>query len=282
MNTNQIENTNNKIIFVIAHKYYRQFPSYIQFYIDNIQKFYPDALTIIADNNSTHIQDVKDKLINYKNVVILDNDIDCKFELGAYKVGINYIINNNLINNYEYCIFTQDTFVLKHKYNFDNFKKDNINAATIYYQEANLDREMCNVSYENILKKINLLHTIDKSTYCCCNSFILHTSKIQEFLNYTKNINVISKIDSRLSEKYLSNILYVLNNNKNSDLQGHSSTAEKSYPLFDKDVIYQDTPPNHYFVKHISHFYNKFKNENLKDNNLTQDEKLMSLRFKKY
>jgi len=81
-----MEKDNYKVCFIISHKYYRNYESYIQYYVDNIQKFYPESLCIIVDNNSTHIDDIINKLNTYNNVIILSNVSLCKFEIGAYKL----------------------------------------------------------------------------------------------------------------------------------------------------------------------------------------------------
>ena len=73
----------NKVIFIIAHKYFRGYESYIEYYINNIKKFYEKSLIIVVDNNSNYKDDIFDKLKIYDNVVLLDNDIKCKFEIGA-------------------------------------------------------------------------------------------------------------------------------------------------------------------------------------------------------
>ena len=105
--------------FVIAHRYVRGYISYIEHYIDNITKFYENALIIVVDNNSPYKDDVLDKFKNKNNIILLDNNIEHKFEQGAYLVGVNYILENNLLNKYDYYVFTQDTYILKNKYNFD-------------------------------------------------------------------------------------------------------------------------------------------------------------------
>lgn len=256
---------NYSVVFVIAHKYHPDFPSYIQYYADNIQKLYSNSLILIVDNSSKHIDVIKEKLSNYNNLIIIENTDECRYELGAYKFGIKYLINNNLIDKYDYFMFTQDTFVLKYKYNFDDLKTNNIHASTVYYQTYG---DLAQDIYEQTLKDINLYDTINKSTFCCCCSFVLQKYKVEEFLNITKNIIVKTKNDAFATERYLSNILYHLNDNRNSDIQGHSGHIPNYYDLFNKDIIYQDTPPQHYFVKHIGYFYNQKKwDENNVDNN---------------
>ena len=126
------------ICFVISHKYYRTYPSFIKLYVDNIQKFYDNSLILICDNNSKYICDIKDIFKDYTNVIIIDNNTECKFEIGAYNCGINYIINNNILEKYEYYVFTQDNFIIKNKYDFNNLINNNVTACTInsYYQDG--------------------------------------------------------------------------------------------------------------------------------------------------
>jgi hypothetical protein len=96
-----------KPIFIIAHKYFRGYASYLNHYIENILKFYGEnCLIIIVDNNSNYPQDIFDILPKTNNIKILTNDIECKFELGAYQVGVRYLLNENLLDNYEYFVFT--------------------------------------------------------------------------------------------------------------------------------------------------------------------------------
>jgi len=50
--------------FIIAHKYVRGYTSYIEYYVNNIQTHYPEALTIVVDNNSEHIDDILQKCLS--------------------------------------------------------------------------------------------------------------------------------------------------------------------------------------------------------------------------
>ena len=103
----------NNICFIIAHKYVRGYPSYVKHYINNVKAAYGDeALVIITDNNSEHKDDIFDQLKDLEGVILLDNNIESKFELGGYQVGLQYVLDNNLTDKYEYYVFTQDTFIL--------------------------------------------------------------------------------------------------------------------------------------------------------------------------
>jgi hypothetical protein len=85
---------NNKIVFIIAHKYIRGHATYLKYYTDNIKKYYPQALTIVVDNNSNHIDEIFQTLEQSDQLILLTNSIDCKFEIGAYRVGMRYLIDN--------------------------------------------------------------------------------------------------------------------------------------------------------------------------------------------
>ena len=207
-----MEEDDYKLCFIISHKYYRQYESYIQYYVDNIQKYYKNSLTIIVDNNSMYINDIKEQLKDYTNVVILSNDSECKFEIGAYKVGIHYLIENNLVNEYDFCIFTQDNFILTNKYNFSLLKQDNVTACSIGIGGNCYHNGLMNVEEsQSILKKLTLQNDVDKIGLCWCNSFILDNSKILEFMNILRDIVITIRRQSEYSERYLAAILFFLN-----------------------------------------------------------------------
>ena len=233
-----MENSINNICFIISHKYYRNYTSYIQYYVDNIQKFYPNSLCIIVDNNSTYIEDIILKFKDYKNVIILLNISLCKFELGAYKFGISYLIENNLLNNYDYIIFSQDTFVLKNKYDFNNMKKENIQALSFgCSDEGNLHGTYDGISvFNKIYERTNLSNKINKLTICWCCSFILDTSKVQTFLDITKDIIITTRQESEYSERYFDAILFYLNNNKRFSFNNVNS-ENLSYNCHTIDLI---------------------------------------------
>ena len=211
-----INKVNSKLCFIISHKYYRNYTSYIQYYVENIEKFYPDSLTIIVDNNSKNIRDIIVKIKSYKNVIILSNMSSCKFELGAYTVGLSFLIKKNILNNFDYIIFSQDTFVLKNKYDFNELRNKNINAISFgtgkegNHHYGHFDSEHS----QQILKKIILLDSVNNLSICWCNSFILHNSKIMEFLDITKDIVITIRTESEYSERYFGAIIYYFNNNK--------------------------------------------------------------------
>jgi len=253
----------NKVIFIISHKYYRGYDSYIEYYINNIQKFYKKALIIVVDNNSTYKNDIFDNLRKYENVVLLDNNIESKFELGAYTVGLNFLYNNN-INGYDYIVCTQDNFIIKNKINFTEFYEKNITASTIVgcrqdpilTDYLNIHSDCSEVSIP-ILSKLNLNNNLDKISFCWCNSFVIAFEKYNQLLEYFKQIVIKIRWESCASERYMSRILWELNNNKNHAIDGDIRDVKYNYDCHSVN-IYADVKS--FFVKKVQN-----KNENTID-----------------
>ena len=239
-------NDSYKICFIIAHKYIRGYESYLSYYISNINKFYEGALIIIVDNNSKYKDDIFSKITD-TNVIFLNNDIECKFELGAYQVGLNYILTNNL-NIYNYYIFIQDNFVLKNKYDFNNLIKNDVTACPInsYFYDVSGPRmaDIC----KDILTKLNLYDHLNDITFCWCVSFIVHTSKIEQLYLYIKDIIITTRVESEASERYLARILYELNDHKNFDIDGDIRQLNQFYDCW-KVNFYNEYKT--YFVKKV-------------------------------
>jgi len=207
-----------KICFIIANKYIKGYVSFVDYYIENINKFYKDCLILIVDNNSVYFDEFSEKIKNVinNNTVVLINNGECKFELGAYKFGMKYLIQNNLLDKYDYYICTQDTFVLKNKYDFNNLLVNDIFACPIKsHKNDNYNRHYD--SYftpyvQLILNRLNLQNSINDLRLCWANSFVIHKSKVEEFLNITNDIIITSKDQACECERIFSAILYKLNN----------------------------------------------------------------------
>jgi len=208
-----------KLIFIIAHKYYRGYTSYLNYYIDNIKLYYPNSLIVLVDNNSPNKSDVFDSL-KYDDIIILDNDTDSKFEIGAYKVGINYLLENNLLTDYDYVIFSQDTYILKNQYDFNILKSKNINAAS--FVGLKNDFEKWDVA-GHVLAKLNLTDKLEQTTICWCNSFVVSTTKINKLYSFLEPIVIKIRRESEASERYLGRIILELNNGVDFSLQGDNN-----------------------------------------------------------
>ena len=217
--TNRSLTDSYKLCFIIAHIYFRPYESYLSYYISNINKLYPDSLILVIDNGSKYKEDVFKEIteITDKNVVIIDNDTDSKFEIGAYTRGLKYILDNNLKDKYDYYIFTQDTFVLKNKYDFNILIDNDVKACTIntYFQD-----DPNNIICRNVLTKLGLYNNLDKITFCYCSSFIIHKDRIVQLYSYLLKINNRTRLECSAGERYLARILYELNNHKNFDIDG--------------------------------------------------------------
>jgi hypothetical protein len=232
--------------FIIAHRYYQNYPSYILHYIENIQKFYENSIIILVDNNSKYLHDIKRQL--NPDIIVLVNDTECKFEIGAYKVGINYILSNNLLNDFDYYVFTQDNFIIKNKYEFDILDKNNTFAAALDIFKVSNNDFYQNQIVMNVLKSINLEKKIDDLTLCWCNSFILNKTKIIDYLNIVKDIIIVNRSQSEASERYLSGILYYLNNHIMTSINNIGSSEK--YDCWSVDLL-NDSFPGIYFVKKV-------------------------------
>ena len=222
---------------------------------DNILQFYPNSYVLIVDNNSEYIDDIKNIFVDKKDKVnIIVNDSICKYEIGAYKYGINWLIKNNILDNYEYYVFIQDTMFVKKKYNFNILKEKNILATTIYtYHQDGISYDI----YKNVLESIGLFNNLDKITFCCFNSFIINKVKILDLLHYIKDIVIKERSESEASERYLARILYELNNHSNYDIDGDYSSLKYDVFLcnfFDPNIDY-------YFIKYFQQKNNSTVNK---------------------
>lgn len=225
----------NKICFIIAHKYYRGYESYLGHYIDNIQRLYPEALTVVVDNNSKYPEDIFEPLRVLKNVVFLSNNYQGKFELGAYKVGMEYIINNNLINDYSYYVCSQENFLLKNYYDFNQLTEKKIYALPINSMQN--DWYAMDV-VRPVLEKLGLFDNLDKVSFCWCSSFIVAHNKLEQMYGYLSQIIQTIRHESEAAERYLARILWELNEHKDcGDIDGDCRDLPgKYYDCWDPDM----------------------------------------------
>jgi hypothetical protein len=247
----------NNVVFIIAHKYFRGYESYLQYYINNINIFYKNALILVIDNNSAHKDNIF-STIKEKNVILLDNNIESKFEIGAYTVGLKYLIDNNLINKYNYIVLSQDTFVIKNRLDFNSLYEQDITACpinslnqtnTIIHPINDITNGYLKEISEQILNKININNNLDKISFCWCSSFIISTKVVNKLFNYFKEIKIINRDDSCAGERYLARILWELNNSKNNNIDGEINNLPYNSWLI--DILNNDS--NTFFIKKHQH-----------------------------
>lgn len=245
----------NKVCFIIAHKYYRGYESYLKYYVSNIQVFYPEALIIVVDNNSKYPEDVFGPL-SESGVVFLTNDIESKFELGAYSVGIKYIIDNNLTNEYSHYVCTQDNFVLKNVYDFSQLVANETYALPLNSMHPDgYAMDVCTT----VLDRIGLNDNWDKVNFCWCSSFIVANSKLEQLQGYLTTIVQKVRRDSEAAERYLARILWELNDRRDcGSIDGNCvDLLTKHYHCWHVNIY--DTATTH-FVKRVQQ-----KNEHTRD-----------------
>lgn len=116
----------------------------------------------------------------------------------------------------------------------------------------------------NVLKNINLENKIDDLTLCWCSSFILNKIKVIDYLNIVKDIVIVNRHESEASERYLSGILYYLNNHIMTSINNIDSS--KKYDCWKVNLY--DSFPGIYFVKRVQQ-----KNERTIDHETIIDNK---------
>lgn len=246
---------NHNPCFIISHKYYRGYESFVSLYVENILKNYKNPLIILVDNNSKYKEDIFRQFENSTNVILLENNIECKFEIGAYKVGIEYILTNNLLNEYEYYFFTQDNFILNNKVDIDSLLQNNTTACPInsYF----FDGECKNV-WEPLLNSLGLNNNLDKIDFCWCSSFMIHRTKITQIFEWFKPIIINNRWQSSASERYLARMLWELNNYRNTSIDGDCRELKNKF--YDPWDVNPRDPINSFFIKVLQQ-----KNENTVD-----------------
>ncbi len=251
----------NNICFIIAHKYFRGYESYLKYYIDNIQKLYPGALALVVDNNSVYGEDIFKELEGYENVIIISNEGDSKFELGAYREGIKYMLKEELTKDYQHFVFTQDNFVLKNKYDFESMTANSCYARPINSMYA--DGECADIVVP-VMTKLGLNNNWDKVNFCWCSSFVVEQTKIEQLYHYLNQITVVNRWQSCAGERYLARILWELNEHRDcGDIDGSCvDLAVRHYNTWNVDMY---APSTSFFVKKVQQ-----KNENTVDSDTEQ------------
>lgn len=247
----------NKVCFIIAHKYYRGYHSFLKYYLENIQKLYPEALTIVVDNNSKYPEDIFGPLRSLPNVVFLSNDYEGKFELGAYKIGAQYIIDNGLTDQYSHFVCTQDNFILKNFFDFAVLADRKTYALPINSMFADkYGMDVCN----RVLDKLGLNDSWDKVNFCWCSSFVVASSKLAQLHGYLSMIVQKVRYESEAAERYLARILWELNERRDCgsiDGDCRDLINNSLYHCWHVDLY---APVNTYFAKRVQQ-----KNEHTKD-----------------
>jgi hypothetical protein len=148
----------------------------------NIQKLYSNAFIVIVDNQSEYVIDIKNVLSEYENVVILDNDSNSKYELGGYIYALKWLRTRDLISQFDYFIFSQDTMILIHKYDMNLLKQNNVKACSLVeFDEKNSSQRghIPEHDKKRFLEPIGLYNELENITLCWGSNFICVQDKIE-------------------------------------------------------------------------------------------------------
>ena len=240
-----------KLLFIIAHKYFRGYPSFLRYYIDSVNSLYPESTIVVVDNNSKYKADIFDKLQSYSNVVLLDNNREGKFEIGAYTQGLEYVIDNNLVTDYDYVLFTQDNFIPKNRIDFSALAGKGVLACPINSHRP--DGGFPEI-VRSVLERIGLYNHMDDITFCWCSSFVVSSTKIIQLYEYFQKIVITVRSESEAGERYLARILYELNEHRNASIDGDIMSLP--YDCWKVNLL---EPTSTYFAKRVQQKTEKTK-----------------------
>ena len=236
-----------KLCFIIAHRYAKNYESYLNYTINNITTFYKDALILVVDNNSADLRELYNTIDKSLNVKFIVNNSESKFDLGAYTYGITYLIQNNLIANFDYFVMIQDTYLLINKYNFNKLITNNIKACSI----VNVPNDEHFIhEREYMLNTFKIPNTSD-AKMCWCNCLAVTPDRLLPLYNIIKQIKITVRRESEASERYMGNILYYLNNNSSYAIDGNTNlyTINNIEYFTCHDTYYQYKDVKSYFCK---------------------------------
>jgi hypothetical protein len=242
----ELNTQNYKVCFIIAHKYFRGWESYLNYYVNNIFEYYESPLVIIVDNNSKYKEDIFQSLDKKNDVIFLDNDIESKFEMGAYQVGLRYLVEKELYNEYDYILLTQDNFIINKKLDINKLINDDVQACPInsYYPDGEL-KGIC----DSVLGRLGMNDNLDKITFCWCSSFIIGKRNVTKLYEITKQIKQTVRSESCAAERYLARIIWELNDYKNYDIDGDIRDLKNKYDCW--TVNPYDKNINSFFIKKV-------------------------------
>jgi hypothetical protein len=240
-----------RICFIISHIYFGNSKSYLEHFVDNIFNFYPDSKVILVDNGSTDFSTIESTKNKFSQIVILENYTNHKFELGAYKRGFDYLMDEDLINTFDYYVCTQDTYILKNRYDF----RELVGAK---YSPYNQQVYACPISwgfgyqdfsthtppwlsllnllgeFENNYNPLNTYSDFDwgyktkKALHCYCTCFVVHKSRTSALYNYLKRLYINTRFQSECGERFMAHVLLKLNGGINYQID------KNPYILYDQ------------------------------------------------
>jgi len=223
------------ICFIIGQKYFRHIRSFLFYYLDNIQRFYPkNSFVLIVDNQSEHMNDLIPLLSEYSNVKWISNTNESKYDIGAYTFGIEYLIRENLVSNFEYFIFSHDNFVIKNKFPFETLKEKQVVACSINHYPYDPN----DIHGKEEMIRFGIYDQLNCFSLCIFNSFVIHQDKlVYLYHKYLKHVILKTRNDSQNAERYLGRILYELNNHQNVYLDQYMDSYDGDYLWIGADRI---------------------------------------------
>jgi hypothetical protein len=221
----------------------------IEYYYNDDNRMLHVEFSTNQDGDSSYrvLELILEDVMLYSPSIIHEDDTYNMDENDIIELIEQYLIDNDLYNNYDYVVMTQDTFIIKNRFDFNELHNRNVTACPLV--GGIVDDEIkfgYSSQYIPLLESLGLKGKLDEMTFCWCTSFVISTSKTKQLFNYIRQITITIRDQSCASERYMARIILELNEGETHSLDCGLNDVINNYNCHTVDLFSNVTT---YFAK---------------------------------